>query len=167
MRRPPHLAALLTTATLLSACAASGDQYPTLEIREAERVSGTFEVAPPVAPASLGSDIAASLPQVEAAARAAHAKFLSAVPNTQRLIEAARGTSAESNDWAAAEIALADLLSLRGETAVSLAELDLKYADATLRFEQRDAVGNAVRVVARLIAEEDRILAEIDRVDRP
>ncbi len=161
MRRLYCLAALLMSTAILAACTTASDRYPTLEIREAERVSGTFDVADAVEPVPMGSDTAANLPEIESAARASHKKFLEAVPSARNLIEAARGSTADSNVWAAAQIARADLESQRSETAIALAELDLKYANATMRFEQRDAVETALRRIEDMIAEEDRILSEI------
>ena len=43
--KPFNTAALLVAPALLAGCAADTDRYPSLAIRDVERVSGTFEVA--------------------------------------------------------------------------------------------------------------------------
>jgi len=161
MRRLIYTAASISAITMLTGCAASSGKYPTLEIREAERVSGTFGVPAAIKPAPLPASDARSLPEIEAAARTAHMKFGQSLPAARSTIDAAHGTDPSSNDWAAAQIALADIESLRSDTAIALAELDLLYAQTTLRFEQREAVGRIQQAVERLIAEEDAALTEL------
>jgi len=161
MQRLSNAVVLLTIPALLAACAASSDKYPTLEIREAERVTGTFDVPSSVKPSPLQESVAISLPEIETAARASHAKFIGTAPATRSAIDAAQGTDYDSNDWAVAQIALADLESHRSDTAIALAELDLLFAQSTLRFEQRQAIAAAIVVVEELVTEEDLVLSQL------
>ena len=161
MQRLSNAAVLLTIPALLAACATSSDKYPTLEVREAERVTGTFEAPSRLEPALLQDSIAQSLPDFVAAAKNSHTRFVDTAPATRITITAAQGTGSDSNDWAAAQIALADLESHRSDTAIALAELDLLYAQSTLRFEQRQAIAAAIVVVEELVAEEDLVLSQL------
>ena len=161
MQRLSNAAVLLTMPALLAACATSSDKYPKLEIRAAERVTGTFEAPSPLEPTPLQDSIAMSLPDIQTAAKTSHARFVDTAPATRSTIAAVKGTDSDSNDWAAAQIALADLESHRSDTAIALAELDLLYAQSTLRFEQRQAIAAAIVVVEELVAEEDLVLTQI------
>lgn len=150
---------------MLFACQSAGADYPSLAIRDAERVQGTFEVA--------GSNEAAPQPEplqqgtldrlglLVEQARRAHTQFMEAAPGARSTVSAARGSSVESDSWAAAQVALADLESTRSSAAIALGDLDLLFADATLSFTERDAIGEARETVVALIAIEDRTLAEL------
>lgn len=155
-----------TAASLcLGGCASTSGDYPSLAIRDAERVTGTMEPAgegsvqtsPAPAPEGLGQQLA----QLASAASAAHADFLAAAPQAERLVSAGAGAGVASDRWAAAQVALADLDSARSRAAVSLGDLDLLYADATLAWQEREAITAARDEVTGMIAEEDAILARL------
>lgn len=165
MRQAIIRLAPLALAAPLAACAAGSADYPSLAIREAERVSGTFdpataaEPAPP--PAQPSADLLQRLSQLRAAAASAHRSFLESVPGARRQVQAARGSGVESNLWAAAQVAVANLDSARSQTAVPLGDLDLMFADAALAFELREPIVDARGEVAEMIAQQDAILAEL------
>jgi len=149
----------------LAGCASTGDRYPSLSIRDAERVAGEFAVAPaapqvaplpPIAPETAGL-----LGQLRATAAAAHRDFLAAVPGARRDVSAARGTGVTDDRWATAQVALADLDSARSDAAIALGDLDLLFADAALAQELRDEIVVVRAEVTGLIAEQDRVLAEL------
>lgn len=158
------IAATLCLAAL-AGCASTGDRYPSLSIRDAERVEGEFTVAPPAPvvtpPPPLPADTAGRLTQLRAQANSAHQKFLAAVPGTRSTVAAARGAGITDDRWAGAQIALADLDSARSEAAVALGDLDLMFADAALAQELRDEIVQTRAEVTALIEEEDRVLAEL------
>lgn len=156
---------LLSTATLLTACASAGDRYPSLAIRDAERVQGTFAVSPAAAPTEAPAPPGTldRVAQLGAEARSAHAKFMAAAPGARQAVGAARDAAVTENRWAVAQIALADLDSARSEAAIALGDLDLLYADATLAFTEREQIGATRREVLALLSEADRILAELRR----
>jgi len=157
--------AQLALAAPLAACAAGSADYPSLAIRDAERVEGTFEPAPAPTPApppeQPNADLLQRLSQLRTAAADAHQAFLGAVPGTRRIVQAADGAGVESDRWAAAQVALGDLDSARSRTAVALGDLDLIFADATLAFELREPIAATRSDVADMVAQEDALLAEL------
>lgn len=162
--RRPSLAIALS-AILLSGCAAPRADYPTLAIRDAERVEGSFSADTPVpnppAEIPLNLEMTERLILLQASAALAHRTFLNAVPSAGQLVDAASGAGAESNRWASAQIALADLDSARSQTAIPLADLDMLHADAALTLEQRRDIINARNAVTGMIAEQDAVLSTL------
>lgn len=155
----------LLLAAPLAACAAGSGNYPSLAIRDAERVEGSFESAAPVdtppPPAPPSADLLGRLSQLQAEATSAHQAFLEAAPGARQAVAAARGAAVESNAYADAQIALADLDSHRSRAAVALGDLDLLFAEAALAFELRAPIAEVRSEVAALIAQEDAVLAEL------
>lgn len=171
MRNPNRKTAIICVAvcSALAGCAADTERFPSLALRDAERVSGSFEPTQgeAIRPSPLAADTLASVAEITARAGSAHQDFLSSTPMASSLIEAASGTDSESNSWAAAQIALADLDAKRGATGTALADLDQFYADASLRFEERQQVAEARSEVAQLVAIQDdqldKLRAELPR----
>lgn len=143
----------------LAGCAREAASYPSLAVRPAERVGGTFTPPPPPLPGPMPEGTLGRLGDVQAAARAAHDRFLAQLPRARELAAAGGGAGVESDRWAAAQVALADLDSIRSQTAVALGDLDLLFAEATLSFTDRAAVEQTRADVLALIREEDRVLA--------
>lgn len=152
-------------AILLSGCAAPKAAYPSLAIRDVERVEGSFDAAAalvePLAESPPSADLVERLAQLQTAAASAHRSFMDAAPETARLVNAAAGTDVTSNRWASAQIALASLESARSQAAVPLGDLDLLHANAAIALEQRQAIQAARTAVIGLIAEEDAILSDL------
>lgn len=150
-------------ALALSACASTSDRYPSLAIRDAERVQGSFEpdtaATPPPALAPPSADLLARLSELRSEAASAHGEFLSIVPRAQRLVASAGGVGSDS--WASAQVALASLDGARSKAAVPLGDLDVLFIDATLAAEQREAIGEVRAEVLRLIEAEDETLARL------
>ncbi len=159
--RLPGLAAA-NLAILLPGCASPQANYPSLAIRDAERVQVTPETIPPAQPAAqppLSAELVQRIAQLQTSASNAHSTFLNAVQGTERLVDAAAGSDETSNRWASAQIALASLESLRSLAAVPLGDLDLLHADAALALDQRKIIEDARAAVVGMIAQEDAILA--------
>jgi len=155
--------ALLVSLVLLAGCASASGDYPSLAQRPAERAQGTFtpdapDAAPPL-PVLPSADLAARLAELSRQADATHAEFRGATPAAERLASVAGSRGSDS--WAAAEVALSDLDSIRSRTAVALADLDTLWVDATLEAGPREAIGMARTVVEALVAEEDAVLARL------
>lgn len=152
----------LFPAALLAACATPGD-YPSLAQRPAERVEGTFtpDTDAPAAPAPVAPspDLSARLAESVNIAEAAHREFRAATPAAERLARAAGATGSDS--WAATQVALSDLDSIRSRVAVTLADLDTLWVDATVEPGPRAAIGAARRTVESLVAQEDTVLARL------
>ena len=149
---------------LLSGCAASSGDYPSLAYRDAERMAGSIPAPaasgtpPPVATPTVGQD---EIAQLLASARASHEGFVAALEPAARQIAAGRGADRDSTAYALAQIALADLESTRSTAAIALGDLDLLYADTTLAYTAREEVSAAREAVVALISAEDRTLAEL------
>ena len=161
MQSKAALSLCILPAALLGGCASADGKYPSLAIRDAERVSGSFTVPEAPSPAPLPADTLDRVEQLQAAAASAHQAFSNAVPEARSAVSRGRGAASASKAWSDAEIALADLVSQRSHTAIVLADLDLLLADTTLAFERRAKVDEARNAVLALIREEDRILAEL------
>lgn len=150
-------------ALSLGACATASSEYPSLDLRDAERIEGTFEPdtaqAPPPTPAPPSADLLARLGQLRQEAASAHAEFVAAVPAAERLARSAGAVGSDS--WASAQAALAGLDAARSKAAVALGDLDVLYVDATLAAEHREAIGAARSEVVRLIEQEDATLARL------
>ena len=157
-----HRLVALVPAALLAACASPGD-YPSLAQRPAERVGGTFETdaaaATPPPPEAPGTDLVARLAELQRTAAELHAQFTAATPAATRLVAAGGATGSDS--WASAQVALADLDSLRSRASVPLAELDALWVDSTIEAGPREAVGIVRSTVEALVAQEDAVLARL------
>ncbi|MEL7447004.1 MAG: hypothetical protein AAGK02_14550, partial [Pseudomonadota bacterium] len=120
--------------TALSACAGSGDRYPSLAIRDAERNTGQFTPAlantNQEAPVISRTDLSA----IVSRASSAHDAFLALAPAARNAVESANGLSPENNNWAHAQVVLADLGTQRSETLLALGDLDLLEAKAATTF---------------------------------
>lgn len=159
MHKPMQtLAVVPLAALLLAGCAGSSDKYPSLAIRDAERVSGSFTPsepeAPPVPPVASDQDLGS----IAARARETHTRFMSEQEGAQGIVRAARGQSMESNARARAEVSLASLTSLRGQTQLAMAELDALQAEAATTFAPTDGIAVAQTQVASFLSEQNDIL---------
>jgi hypothetical protein len=162
---PQMLFALIMPGLALSACAGSGDRYPSLAVRDAERVAGQY------IPGNSGLDPATSpavavvssqdLAQLVQAARNAHQKFLEARPRTRELARNGRAKGIDSDARARALIALADLSSLRSNTAIVLADIDLLEAQAATTLAPTQKIIAAQMTVAQLINEQTAMLDQL------
>ncbi|MBE5073493.1 hypothetical protein IM511_04160 [Erythrobacteraceae bacterium E2-1 Yellow Sea] len=153
-------------ATLaLAGCSSASHNYPSLAIRDAERVSGTFAVTPgtgdQLGPAPASPNVLESLPEQLVLSQTAHDSFMGLSAEAERLVLAAQGTDTDSNAWAAAQIALAQLESQRSQSAIALATLDLHYADASLGFTAREEIDAVRSQVLSTLRQEDEVLARL------
>lgn len=151
------------TSILVAGCAASSDRYPSLAIREAERVEGSFQVSatPLPGPTPVSETTLSRVQQLVGDARAAHEQFLTSASSAERSVRSAIGSDATSNAWASAQVDLADLDSHRSIAAIALGDLDLLYVDSTISFSERDEIDAARKTVVGMISEEDAILARL------
>lgn len=117
---------------LTAACAAAGD-YPSLAVRDVERVRGSAapaagEQAVPPAPPPASADLTTRLDGLVAMARAADERFQANRGAAERAVSAAGSVPADS--WSTASVALARLETARSSAMVALADLDTLYVDA-------------------------------------
>lgn len=166
----PRAACLLPAAAalLLGGCAKDRDLYPSLSIRDEERVSGVFEPveAEPYVPPAQSGEVLDSLARYQAEAAAAHRRVLAAAEQARAPLAAARGKEAGGEEWAVASIALADVEARRSETMVALAEIDRLYVAAQLEAGELAEIVSALSQVNALVLEEDRLIAGL-RADLP
>lgn len=158
-------------ASALFACAAcstaSADRYPSLAIRDIERVEGTFEPVPtqqldvPEVETGLAGPLDEHLAALVAQASDAHRDFTSAVPPAETRVAAAAGAAVGSDSWAAAQVALADLDSARSIAAIALGDLDILHASASVQAEDATAIDSARDQVIALVREEDAVLERL------
>jgi transcriptional antiterminator Rof (Rho-off) len=159
-----RIAILSAISASLWACASGGGDYPSLAIRDGERMTGsaaTPEAAAPAERVALSKDTVTRVAQLAELGRANHAEFSQIESRAERLVTAARGSAITTKANASAQIALAELQSAHEATLSVLAELDVLLANATLAGTQLTAIESA-RTDAAALAEQER--AAIDRL---
>jgi hypothetical protein len=167
MRRASLLLTALGFAACLAGCAtARDDGFPSLALRDAERVTGTLAPPPPPARPSIVPEAAVSrLASLRAQALTAHQTFGQGRARAGALVQAARGAAVGSESWAVAQVALAGLEATRSQAMVALADVDRLYvtasesASATGGSAELDTVVRARDEVSGWIAQEDAVLA--------
>lgn len=164
---PARLLLPVFCALTLSACAGSGDAYPSLAIRDVERAQGQFEPIPvdpidvPEIPVNYEGSLEARLTTLLESARAAHARFLRSEAVARRTVAGAGRAAVGSDNWGATQVALSDLESIRSDTAVALADLDILHIAASVAAEDRGQIDAARDSVIALVEQEDAALAEL------
>ncbi len=158
--RTKVIGAMISAIIFPTGCA-SDTRYPSLAIRDVENDDAAYASGPLLDPtppdARLFDRIAVSRQQ----AVAAHDRFMAAAPAARRAVRSARGASTSSTAWSSAQVALADLASLRSQAAIPLADLDRLYVEATIDFIRRGEIATARNEIIALVAAEDRVLAEL------
>jgi len=139
---------------MLAACATPGDEYPSLAIRDAERVTGTLEpVAPtPYGPPPTPAAVVDRLDRLAADAASAHRAFLAEAPAARSVIAAASGAEFGSDGWARASVALAGLEGSRSRAMIALADLDRLMVDAGVEGGE----------LTRIVAVRDTVTAQVN-----
>jgi len=155
------LLALALPAGLASCASAPEGAYPSLAIRDIERVSGTLAPPdPPPAPEPLAPATLQRLDSLTGLASEAHAQFLAAAPGTRQIAQNTGAIGSES--WARAQVALADLQAVRSQAMIALADLDRLYVDAmTGGTDAVQPIAAARDSVIEMVAEEDRVIAAL------
>jgi len=160
MHRAASLA-LALSALLTAGCAKNQDLYPSLSIRDQERVSGVFDTVPsePFVPAPLGQEATRNLEKFQADAAEAHRRMLASAEAARGPVAAARGTQPGTDAWSIAAVAVADAEARRSETQVALAEIDLLYVAAQTEGHEVGAIVSALSAANAMMLEEDRLIA--------
>ena len=144
---------------LLAACAAPQGDYPSLAIRDAERVSGTMEVAPPPPPpAPPPAATLESIEQLLADARAAHTQFQAATPAARSVTQGASGSARGSDSWSRAQVAIADLEARRSIVMIALADLDRLYVNAATSAEDLTLIAVARDEIGVMVDEQNSVI---------
>jgi hypothetical protein len=158
-----HCALALSAALLLAGCAGGPSaDYPSLDIRDVERVRGTLAPPPgPPPPAPMSPAALSELGDLRAAVAEIHARFLAAAPEAQGTVRAAAGAPVGAERWARAQVALAGLEAIRSEAMVPLADIDRLYVDAATSGGATAEIDAARAEATALLAEEDRLIASL------
>ena len=148
---------------LLAGCASAGDEYPSLAIRDAERISGTLDApaAEPYVPPAPSAEVIDRVDRLVESGAAAHQAFLAVVPQARATISAARGAEVGSESWSRAEVALAEVQSAHGQTLVPLADLDRLFVDAATEGLAVERIAAAREQVAALAESERATVNEL------
>lgn len=146
----------------LGACAtAPADEYPSLAIRDAERVTGTMEPAPPApyVPPPTPATVVDRLEQLAGEAASAHQAFVAETPRARSAVAAARSADVGAESWSVAQVAVAGLESSRSRAMIALADLDRLYVDAAVGGEELTRIDAVRERVATQVAEQDATIA--------
>ncbi len=152
----------LACALPLAACAAP-EGYPSLAVRDSERVSGSFDApsSPAFIPTATAPATIAELGELAEMAREAHASFLAQAGEARRPVANAAGAARGSLEWSAAQVAIARLESTRSNALVALADIDRLYVAAALEGGELERLAAARDEVAALVEQEERLLTEM------
>jgi len=147
----------------LGACATPSEEYPSLALRDAERVEGTLQPAAPApyVPPPTPAAVLGRLEQLGAEAASAHQAFLAEAPQVRSAVAAARGAEPGAESWARAQVALAGLESSRSKAMIALADLDRLYVDAAVEGEELDRIGAVRDRVAAQVGEQDATIGSL------
>jgi hypothetical protein len=146
----------------LSACAAPGGPYPSLQPRAAEAIDPRVPVERPMNNRPVSGSLAANLSALIDQAQSGNTAFDSAAADAERL--AGSAGAPQSEGWVAAQEALTAAIAARRQTATALGDIDALAATALqtqrgIAPNDLAAIKNAQSVVGAL----DRRQAE--RVD--
>lgn len=144
---------------MLAGCAAPQGDYPSLAVRDIERVSGTMQVTPPPPPpAAQPPATLEQLDQLLAQVRTSHQQFLAATPDARTRAEAARGSATGSDSWARAQVAIADLEARRSNAMIALADLDRLYVNASTSAEDLTPIVAARDEIGALVDQQNSVI---------
>ena len=132
-------------------------RFPTVTVPDIDQVRET-EAAPV-------GDISARLDAVNARAAEASAAFDVSLAAARASALAATGSQIESDEWAEAQIRLADLASHHSEGRMALADLDIISAEARLaRSPEHDLLGlmDLQGNLAASLDEQARVLSDLE-----
>jgi hypothetical protein len=160
-----RLAICLSVLTL-SACAAPGGPYPSLQPRAAEAVDPRVPVVRPLNERPVSALLAARLAALVEQAQSGDAAFDGAMTSAERL--AAAAGAAQSETWIAAQEALTAAIAARRPTATALGDID-EIAATSLQTNRGIAPNDlaAIQRAAAEVAALDRRQAErVDAIQR-
>jgi hypothetical protein len=154
---------LAALTALASACATPPEEYPSLAIRDAERVSGTMEPvpAPPYIPPPPPAGVTDRLAQLTAQADTAHQAFSAQAPSVRSTVAAARGAEPGAESWARGHLALAGLEATRAPATTALADIDRLYVDAAVEGAGLEDIAAARSAVAAQVNEQEAEIAAL------
>ena len=149
---------------LLAACASRGDDgYPSLLPRPIEK-RGFADPAPKPEPvATPDAALDAQVAKAKGALAKAGAAFADKAGEAERLAARAKGASAGSEPWIAAQVALAELDTLRSGTAGALADIEKLAIDRAA--EGKPPYPSLETLLADARAQNQREVERINRIE--
>ena len=147
----------------LALCACSTASYPSLAQRPGET---TPHPAPQTAPTSPASVPTPQLAAWLADAQTAHARFTAALPAARAALAAAQSAPRGSEAWSTANLALAQLETLRTDLGITQAALESSYAQDRLALTHSPSAPQIAATrdaITTLTTAEDEILAALRR----
>jgi hypothetical protein len=149
-------------ALLLAGCATSGD-FPSLDIRDSERVSGTMEAPPsPIyTPPPLATGTVAELGTLADRVRTAHQRFMAGADAARTVVARAGGSVAGTDSWSDAQVALAGLEAIRSDAMIALAQIDRIHVDTAVAGGDSAYTGQLRDEASTLVEQEDRLIASL------
>jgi hypothetical protein len=120
--------AILLQLAALSACAAPGGPYPSLQPRAAEAIDPRLPVVRPMNERPVAPALASKLSALVDQAETGNAAFETAASGAERL--AAGAGAPQSESWIAAQQALTAAIAARSATANALGDIDAIAATA-------------------------------------
>lgn len=167
--RPLRAASLfaLGLVLVLGGCAgAQSGRYPSLALRDVERISQSDAnptQPPPAAPVPPSAELAGHLAQLRRQAEDAHGNFMAELPRARGLVAAASGAPVASEGWSVGQAALSALGAARNPALTALADLDALYVKSELEVGAVEAIGVQRDTVKALVASEDESLDALAR----
>lgn len=158
MRRLIFLSALVMPMGMLAACTATDAGYPSLLPRPIESRDDSEPVRPdPVAAPDSALD--ARIAQTRAKAAEAAKRFQTVAATAESRVAVARGVAMGNEAWVGAQIALADLDAIRGETVELVTELEQEAsARAQAGMPAYPALNHAIdEIAAHALAQAERV----------
>jgi hypothetical protein len=140
---------VLFPMVMLSACAAPGGPYPSLQPRAAEAIDPRIPVVRPMNDRPITAGLMARLAALVDQARSGNAQFEGAVADAERL--AASVGAPQSESWIAAQEALTAAIAARRATAQALGDID-EIAATSLQ-DQRGIAPNDLAAIQRAATE--------------
>jgi len=154
---------LMAGALIIVGCASAPGDYPSLALRQNERVTGALEAprAAPFVPVPATPATLESLAQLTASASLAHEAFLGAARTAAPVVARAGSSAVGSENWALAQVAIADLEARRSVAMVALADIDRLYVEAVTQGGDPSQIEPALKQVEAQVAEQDAKIASL------
>jgi len=153
------LAALACVCT--AACATAPGDYPSLAIRDAERVSGTLQPAEPYVPPAPTPAVMASVEGLVEQAAAAYESYRGMLAGARSAVQTASGAGVGSEAWARASVAIAGLETERSRVMIALAELDRLHVNAATEGGALEDLEAAQGLVGQMAADQTAAIDEM------
>lgn len=163
-KAPSPFTLSILLAFALGGCASADGRYPSLAVRDAERATGMLTPAAPAPPAKNGVVDTEQLLAPLDRAQAAHAQFTMRQSEVKTLVLSSSGHGPEDDARARALVGLADLTSLRGQTALALSDLDQLEASAATQFGRTNEIRDLQASIQQMIAQQDAALDSLSEM---